>query len=55
MRFTLSQEEYSRNTGIYKEGESKAKARLLKVTGIEKVIKSTGEDQTLDWMKMRAR
>lgn len=54
-RFTLSQEEYTRDTGIYKKGESKAKARLMKVTGTEKIIKSTGEEQTLDWMKMRAR
>ena len=56
-RYTLSQEEYKNDSGIYKKGESKAKARLMKVTGVEKIIKSTGEDnqQVVDYMKIRAK
>ena len=55
--YTLNQEEYEKNSGIYKAGESKAKAKLYKVTGVEKVIKGTGDEQqqVLDYMKLRAR
>lgn len=54
---TLSGEEYKRDTGIYKKGESKAKANLYRAVGIEKVIKTTGdENQSVqDYMKLRAR
>lgn len=53
--YTINQDEYQKDSGIYEKGESKAKASLYKVTGIEKVIKTTGdEDQSvIDFMKMR--
>jgi len=58
LRFTLDDENYKRDTGIYKKGESKAKAKLYKVTGVEKIIKGVGSDennQVEDFLKLRAR
>lgn len=57
IRYTISQEEYTKDSGIYKKGDSKAKAKLYKVTGFEKIIKSTGEEDEMvkDYLKMRAR
>jgi len=49
---------YQKNYGLYKQDESKAKARLMKVTGVEKVMKGISNDenqQVEDFLKMRAR
>lgn len=56
-RFILDDEEYKRKSGIYGKGESKAKAKFYKVTGVEKVLKGYDEDDTqvTDFMKLRAR
>jgi len=56
IKYTISQEKYRTDSGMYKKGESKAKARLYKVTGIEKVMKAGDEDQLIqDYLKMRAK
>lgn len=47
---------YQKNYGLYKKGESKAKARLYKVTGIEKGLNLQEEDEFVkNYLKMRAR
>ena len=49
---------YQKDYGLYKQDESKAKARLMKVTGVEKVMKGISNDenqQVKDFLKMRAR
>lgn len=47
---------YEKDYGLYKKGESKAKARLFKVTGLEKIMKAGDEEQLVkDYLKMRAR
>lgn len=54
--YTISQETYEKDSGLYEKGESKAKARLYKVTGMEKVLKTGDQDQMVeDYLKMRAR
>lgn len=55
VRFTLNGAEYETSTGIYEAGESKSKARLYKVLGVEKVIKSGTEDQTETYMRLRVK
>lgn len=57
IKYTLNGEEYKNDSGIYKKGESKAKARLYKVMGLEKVIKITGDESqnVIDFQKLRAR
>jgi len=48
---------YKRDEGIYEKGESKAKARAFKVTGLEKVLKGTGDENTQvsDYFKIRGK
>lgn len=56
IKYTLSQEEYKKDSGLYKKGESKAKARLYKATGIEKVMKAGDDnDMTIQYLKLRER
>lgn len=47
---------YQQDYGLYKKGESKAKAKALKVTGLETITKTKDEDQLVqDYLKMRAK
>ena len=47
---------YKRNEGIFKKGESKAKARLYKVTGIQQNLMLMDDDElTKSYLKMRER
>jgi hypothetical protein len=47
---------YQKDYGLYKKGESKAKARLYKVAGIEKILNLQEEDAAItNYLKMRAR
>lgn len=55
-KYTINQEEYKKDSGLYKKGESKAKARLYKATGIEKVMKAGDDnDMTIQYLKLRER
>lgn len=47
---------YKKNYGIYKKGDSKAKAKLYKVTGVQKVVSTLGDEENSavqTYMKLR--